>query len=112
MISEGFENNQVIGPFVRYYDERPPRERRAGQPAFMRAKMDSLKEAIVHEFFDKKGAPAPRSYIKFGTGDHQLLDSKRCQAYQAADAAWATACDTWNSQLCVYLCRKKIHALS
>ncbi|KAF7535214.1 hypothetical protein G7054_g5573 [Neopestalotiopsis clavispora] len=112
MISEGFEDNQVIGPFKRYYDEHPLRERRAGQPAFMRAKMDSLEEAIVHEFFDKKGAPAPRSYIKFGTGDHRLSDSKRCQAYQAADAAWATVCDTWNSQLCVYLCRKKIQDLS
>ncbi|ETS76242.1 hypothetical protein PFICI_11629 [Pestalotiopsis fici W106-1] len=111
IIAAGLEND-VVGYSGRYRDPNPPPERRVGQPAFLRAKMDSLQQSIVHEFFDKQGKPVPVSFIDFGTENNMPSEAKLCQAYKTADTAWAKACDTWNSQLCVYLCRRKIFDLS
>ncbi|KAF3013719.1 hypothetical protein E8E14_005566 [Neopestalotiopsis sp. 37M] len=87
--------------------EAPP-ERKAHQPAFVVASFEEAGQTIIHEYVDKKGRCAPAIYIDFRNDNNGPKDRLMAKAYKRSDRAWVNACNSWNEQLCIYLCRRHI----
>ncbi|KAI4594727.1 hypothetical protein KJ359_007530 [Pestalotiopsis sp. 9143b] len=86
-------------------------ERKAGQPAFVRARPEYLQQqlAVPFDFIDRKGNWAPVGCIDFGTPGNKPSDILLASACKRAETAWANACDDWNYSLCVHLCRLDLY---
>ncbi|KAF7522450.1 hypothetical protein G7054_g12144 [Neopestalotiopsis clavispora] len=97
--------SKIVGRSSRY--EAPP-ERKAHQPAFVAASFDEAGQTIIHEYCDKKGRRVPATYIDFRNDNNGPKDRLMAKAYKRSDRAWVNACNSWNEQLCIYLCRRHI----
>ncbi|KAF3022550.1 hypothetical protein E8E14_012862 [Neopestalotiopsis sp. 37M] len=89
-------------------DYKVPPERKAGQPALVRARLDVSTCSIIHDYVDSKGRWVPTSYIDFRTPNQKPDNRTIGEAYSMADTTWANIFDAWNKDLCVYLCRCRL----
>jgi hypothetical protein len=89
-------------------DYKVPPERKAGEPALVRARLDMSTCSIIHDYVDSKGRWVPTSYIDFRTPNQKPDNRTIGEAYSMADTTWANIFDAWNKDLCVYLCRRRL----
>ncbi|KAI0167660.1 hypothetical protein BJ166DRAFT_577266 [Pestalotiopsis sp. NC0098] len=85
--------------------------RAIGQPAFVRARPEWQEQVlgVPFDFYDRHGKWAPIASIDFKTPDNKPSEILLATACDRADTAWANACDDWNVNLCIYLCRCRVY---
>ncbi|ETS84840.1 hypothetical protein PFICI_02865 [Pestalotiopsis fici W106-1] len=102
-INRGMFDTDIISEVLAYlglakkYD--PPACRKAGEKAYVRARLDKPGDAIILDWLDVKGKWAPYNYIDFETFNNKPDPNTVAKAYRKADTAWARACDEWNAEL-------------
>lgn len=87
---------------------KPPANRKAGQTAYLRTRLDKSGLSVIWDWLDSKGKWVPYSYIDFNTPNGQPDRKIIAHAYRQANKAWFKAYDDWNYRLSVYLSRKAI----
>lgn len=87
---------------------KPSANRKAGQTAYLRTRLDPSGLSVIWDWLDSKGKWVPYSYIDFNTPNGQPDRKIIAHAYRQADKAWFKAYDDWNYRLSVYLSRKAI----
>lgn len=104
-------NYDLIARYAHSKDlvEKQRHSRKAGQKAYLRARLNKDQDAVIHDWLDFFGFPVPYTSIDFQTEDNKPKERIIVQAYRRADVAWAKACDVWNGQFCVYACRYLIY---
>lgn len=70
-----------------------PKERRAGQPAYLRTSVDASGNTVVYDWMDVNGEWAPYSTIRFDSGQDVPYSWTFGLAHRRHDIAWAQACD-------------------
>ncbi|ETS75251.1 hypothetical protein PFICI_13735 [Pestalotiopsis fici W106-1] len=83
--------------------------RKAGQPAFVRARLDKTNRRVPQDYVGATGKLASVAYITFNNGGSHLTSDEMFRAYCQADAGRERIITQWNYDPCVFLSQKALY---